>query len=94
MPEMGATDAVCLDFDFAIRALKRWADRRADETEMVPDHTPERKTRMKAVPRYPSLLAVLGIDETGDDPVAVDTRAVDDLVAQMMRNPMEWQGLA
>jgi hypothetical protein len=91
LPEMGATNAVCLDFDFAIRSLKRWADRRSDETELVPDSAPERKQKMKAVPKYPTLLAVLGITDEPDQPQP-DTAEVNDLVAAMLRNPMEWQG--
>jgi hypothetical protein len=88
---MGATDAVCLDFDFAIRTLKRWADRRSDATELVPDNAAERKQKMKAVPKYPTLLAVLGITDEPDKP-APDTAEVNELVAAMLRNPMEWQG--
>jgi hypothetical protein len=91
LPEMGITNAVCLDVDLAFRTLKRWADRRADETELVSDNTPERKQKMKAVPKYPTLLAVLGITDEPDQP-APDVEQVNDLVAAMLRNPMEWQG--
>jgi len=58
---MGLPDAVCLDFDFAVRALKRWADRREEATHQEPDHSPEQKRRMKTVPTYPTLTAVLGL---------------------------------
>jgi hypothetical protein len=46
---------------------------------------------MKAVPKYPTLLAVLGITDEPDQPQP-DTAEVNDLVAAMLRNPMEWQG--
>ena len=87
---MGASDAVCLDFDFAVRALKRWADRRSDATELVQDHSPETKKRMKSVPKYPTLLDVLGIADPSEP--AVDTGTVDELVAAMLTRPGEWQG--
>jgi hypothetical protein len=95
LPEAGVNDADCLDFDFAVRALKRWADRRGDEQIQVPDHSPEpqRGKRMKSVPKYPTLLAVLGIDE---DTAESDTpaREVDDLLAAMMGNPADWEGFS
>jgi hypothetical protein len=84
------SDAACLDFDFSVRALKRWADRRSDETELVADHSPERKQRMKSVPRYPSLMDVLGLKESGTES-PTERKDVDDLVAQMMTGPQQWQ---
>jgi hypothetical protein len=94
LPETGFGDADCLDFDFAVRALKRWADRRADETTEVADHSPERdpKKRMKTVPKYPSLLAVLGLDEDAksSDPVIDDE--VTALMAAMMSTANGWEG--
>lgn len=93
LPAMGLSDAVCLDFDFAVRALKRWADRRADDTMQVPDTTPqaERKRRMKTVPRFTTLAAVLGL--TGDDETPEDVAAISDLAAQMLTVTHEWGGL-
>ena len=90
---MGKPDAVCLDFDFAVRALKRWADRRSEETDLVPDHAPERKQRMKSVPRYPNLMAVLGIDsDDGDQPDQPVSSEISDMMAAMLTNQMGWQG--
>jgi hypothetical protein len=90
LSEAGLSDAACLDFDFAIRALKRWADRRSDATEMVPDHSPERKQRMKPVPKYPTLQAVLGIAD--DEQASVDSGVVDELVTAMLTRQTDWQG--
>ena len=86
--------AVCLDFDFAVRALKRWADRRADEQTQVVDHSPEpaKGKRMKTVPKYPSLLAVLGIDDDTQPAEPVIDAEVNDLMAAMLTNPTGWSG--
>jgi hypothetical protein len=92
LPEMGLSNAICLDFDFAIRALKRWADRRSDETIQVQDHTPEseRKRRMKSVAKYPTLTAVLGLDDETD---TIDPDEVKELAASMLTITNEWAGL-
>ena len=78
-----------------MRALKRWADRRSDETEQVPDHSPERdpKRRMKTVPKYPTLLAVLGMesDDATTDTTGHDAE-VDALMAAMLTNTSGWEG--
>ena len=84
------TEAVRLDFDQAVRAVKRFSDRRSDATEMVPDHSPERKQRMKAVPKYPTLTAVLGIEDETQAPV--DSGVVDELVTAMLTRQTDWQG--
>ena len=79
-----------------MRALKRWADRRADATTEVQDHSPERdpKRRMKTVPKYPTLLAVLGLDE---DQAAAETMIDDEvtqLMAAMLVNTSGWDGFS
>lgn len=86
--------ATCLDFDFAVRALKRWADRRGDETMQVQDHGPEPdpKKRMKTVPKYPSLLAVLGIEDEDGPKESVNDDEVTQLMAAMLNNPGGWEG--
>lgn len=77
-----------------MRALKRWADRRADETTEVPDHSPERdpKRRMKIVPKYPNLLAVLGLDEDTANAGAVNDDEVNALMAAMLSTAGGWEG--
>jgi hypothetical protein len=96
LPEAGVGDADCLDFDFAVRALKRWADRRSDETIRVRDHDPEPPpgVRMKTVPKYPTLLAVLGMDDETAPESETASRDVDDLLAAMLVNPTEWEGFS
>lgn len=84
------TEAVRLDFDQAVRFVKRWADGRGEKTKMEEDHSPETKKRMKAVPKYPSLLAVLGISEEGETDEPVAASEVEQLVAQMAMNPSTW----
>jgi hypothetical protein len=84
------TEAVRLDFDQAVRAVKRFSDRRSDATELVPDHSPEKRQRMKAVPKYPTLQAVLGIED--DEQAPVDSGTVDELVTAMLTRQMDWQG--
>ena len=84
------TEAVRLDFDQAVRAVKRFSDRRSDATEMVPDHSPQRQQRMKAVPKYPTLTAVLGIEDETQAPV--DSGVVDELVTAMLTRQTDWQG--
>lgn len=93
LPAAGLSDAACLDFDFAVRALKRWADRRADETIQVQDHrpAPDPKKRMKTVPKYPTLLAVLGMEDEVTPDAGVDAE-VQDLMAAMLTNPGGWEG--
>ncbi len=91
---MGASDAVCLDFDFAIRAWKRWTDRRGDEQIRVQDHSPEpnSKQRMKSVPKYPTLWAVLGLTDTGETPDTMTADPdVDQMVAKMLTGAHVWQ---
>ena len=60
----------------------------------VQDHSPEpeKHRRMKTVPKYPSLLAVLGIDEesTNQEP-AIDAE-VQDLMTAMLTNTSGWEG--
>jgi len=89
---MGLSDAVCLDFDLGVRALKRWADRREAATHQVPDNQPERKQRMKTVPTYPTLAAVLGLG-TSDAPavVAADTATARGLAAAMAGGDIDWE---
>ena len=86
------TDVVRLDFDQAVRAVKRFGDRRAEETEQVPDHSPksDAKRRMKTVARYTSLFGALGI-ETADETRAVPEQ-VEELVTQMLTTETGWQG--
>ena len=92
---MGLSDAVCLDFDLGVRALKRWADRREAATHQVPDNQPERKQRMKTVPTYPTLAAVLGLG-TSDAPVApaviaADAATAQGLAAAMAGGDIDWE---
>jgi hypothetical protein len=89
---MGLTNAECLDFDFSVRSLKRWADRRSDEVDYVADMSKPSKHRQKAVPRYGNLMAVLGIDELDQEPIA--TEDVTRLVDQMMTGTQAWQPIA
>ena len=86
------SDAVCLDFDLGVRALKRWADRREAATHLVADHEPKRDKPMKAVPTYPTLAAVLGLG-TSDAPavVAADTATARGLAAAMAGGDIDWE---
>ena len=91
MPHM--TDAVRLDFDMAVRGVKRFADRRSEETIQVPDNAPQTNRKMKPVPRYPNLMAVLGIDsDDGDQPDQPVSSEISDMMAAMLTNQMGWQG--
>jgi hypothetical protein len=85
---MGIPDAVCLDFDFATFAHKRWADNRADATVQVP--APEERNRkpMKTVPKYPTLIAVLGLDEDRKD--VPPPAEVEALAEQLMSGTVDW----
>ena len=61
----------------------------------VRDHRPEpaKGVRMTTVPKYPTLLAVLGLDDGASDP---DDHGpdpeVDDLVAAMLTSAGGWEG--
>jgi len=88
---MGLSDAVCLDFDLGVRALKRWADRREAATHLVPDNQPERKQRMKTVPTYPTLAAVLGIDVDDAPVMPADVTTSRDLADAMASGDIDWE---
>ena len=63
----GWPNDVRLDFDFAVRDLKRWADARTNETRLVADHDRSDGKPKKAVPRYATLADVLGLDGEDDE---------------------------
>lgn len=60
----------------------------------VRDHDPEPdpKVRMKSVPKYPTLLAALGLDDdqAAAEPVIDDE--VHDLMTAMLTNTGGWEG--
>ena len=92
LAEMGLPDAVCLDFDFAVRALKRWADRREAATHLVSDTEPDRKQRMKAVPTYPTLATVLGLAMDDTPTLTTEDRSTArDLADAMAGGTVNWE---
>jgi hypothetical protein len=64
LSEAGWPLDVRLDFDFAVRDLKRWADHRANETDLVDAPTPSRNAKPKqSVPKYRTLADVLALTD-------------------------------
>jgi len=59
----------------------------------VTDHSPEpdTKRRTKSVPKYPTLLAVLGIEDEGNAETVNDDE-VTQLMAAMLANASGWEG--
>jgi hypothetical protein len=97
LPAAGYSEATCLDFDFAVRALKRWADRRANETKLVPAPEPPKKP-MRPVPVFETLAEVLALDDrtasllarTADPSIAADAA---ELLAAMRTGTGNLRGL-
>lgn len=94
MPELGLTYAECLDFDFAVRGLKRWADIRSEEQTLEPDDMSEaerkRRSKMRPVPKYRTLDEVLGL--TVAEGEHVPAAEVADLARAMAQLDTGWQG--
>lgn len=91
LPGMGVPLAVCLDFDLAVRALKRWADRREAATHQVRDHDPKPAHPMKSVPTYPTLADVLGLDDDVPAMTPADQGKAHDLAAAMASGSVDWE---
>lgn len=66
----GWSPDACLDFDLAVVWFGDWVDGRREEVEWVADASPPSGPR-KAVPRYPTLAALLalGEDDGGSEPI-------------------------
>lgn len=63
----------------------------------VQDHSPEpaKGKRMKTVPKYPTLLAVLGMDDEANDPAELTADPeVDALMQAMLTNTSGWSGFS
>lgn len=91
--EMGIPETVCNDFDYAVRALMRFWDGRAEEMIEVVDTSPQRKgKRMKPERKYKSLFQILGLNKDGSEPERDgDTvKASQDLAATMASGTTNW----
>lgn len=89
MREAGYGNDVRLDFDLAVRELKRWADGRRDETVMqdAPRHSAHERPKV-AVPKYRTLGEILDADDEDEpDGPAFSAADLEDIARDV------WAGL-
>jgi len=87
LKEAGWPLDVRLDFDFAVRDLKRWADHRANETKLVDAPKPSKSDRPKqSAPRYPTLADVLALTDEDAEMADVNAQYTEDDIEAMARD--------
>jgi len=90
LDRMRLPETVIVDFNFAVRDLKRYWDERAEQQILVVDTTPKGQKPRVPVPKYKTLFQVLGLNKDGTVPDRVNPGTVTKLTQDALAGDVDW----